>query len=277
MDRIRLIATDLDATLLDAQGQLPPGFYEAVHALAQEGILFVAASGRPLPKLEEMFAAERAEMGFIADNGGIVCCRGETLATSLMPREQLQALAKASHDAGKMGVLCALDAAYVEKPYAHLDSMMKRFYNRVEYVDSLADVDTPADKFSVYLPDGDAQRAYDELYGPAYVDSFSVAVAGPCWVDLMNRGVHKGAALATLGERLGISPASMMAFGDTYNDAEMLETARYSFLVENGSLPLRERAAFLAPPNTAYGVMQIVQKVLAQHGEVSPADFTPAH
>ena len=93
----------------------------------------------------------------------------------------------------------------------------------------------------------------------------------------MNPGVHKGAALAILGKKLGIPTSGMMAFGDTYNDAEMLETARYGFLMENGSLPLRQRVPFLAPPHWEQGVMQVLRQLLAQGGTVCPADFRPAH
>ena len=52
MDRIRLIASDMDATLLDEHSQLPPDFEQVIRALAQQGILFAAASGRPLYTLE---------------------------------------------------------------------------------------------------------------------------------------------------------------------------------------------------------------------------------
>ena len=48
MDCIRLIASDMDATLLDEYSQLPPKFTETIRALAGHGILFAAASGRPL-------------------------------------------------------------------------------------------------------------------------------------------------------------------------------------------------------------------------------------
>ena len=57
-----------------------------------------------------------------------------------------------------------------------------------------------------------------------------------------------------------------MAFGDTFNDAEMLKAAKYGFLVENGSPALREEVPFLAPPNTSSGVMQVLRRVLAQNG-----------
>ena len=176
-----------------------------------------------------------------------------------------------------MAVLCGLKSAYVERQYQQYDRVMKQFYTRVEYVDDLTAVTEPADKFTIYLTRDNSQKAYDNIYGPACGTEFSVAVAGKNWVDIMNPGVHKGAALVILGEKLSISTAEMMAFGDTYNDAEMLETARYGFLMENGSLPLRQRVPFLAPPHWEYGEMQVLHRLLEQNGMVCPEDFTPAH
>lgn len=277
MDRIRLIASDLDATLLDAHSQLPPDFVPTVKALAALDIHFAAASGRPLYTLEEMFPALRREMILIGDNGGAVRWNGETLFTSEMPPEGWRTLVRKTRQAGDVAVLCGLETAYVERQYQQYDAVMKQFYTRVDYVDDLTAVTAPADKFTIYLPRGNAQEAFEALYGPACGVEFSVAVAGKNWVDIMNPGVHKGAALAALGQKLEIPAGSMMAFGDTYNDAEMLETARYGFLVENGSLPLRQRVPFLAPPHWEQGVMQVLKQLLAQGGEVCPEDFRPAH
>ncbi len=277
MDRIRLVASDMDATLLDENSQLPPDFEAAVKALAEKGIRFAAASGRPLYTLEEMFPNLRKEMILIGDNGGAIRWNGENLYTSEMPPEGWRALARKTREVGDVAVLCGLKSAYVERQYQQYDRVMKQFYTRVEYVDDLTAVTEPADKFTIYLPRDNSQEAYDNIYGPACGTEFSVAVAGKNWVDIMNPGVHKGAALVILGEKLSISTAEMMAFGDTYNDAEMLETARYGFLMENGSLPLRQRVPFLAPPHWEYGEMQVLHRLLEQNGMVCPEDFTPAH
>ena len=94
--------------------------------------------------------------------------------------------------------------------------------------------------------------------------------------ERLAKGIHKGAALLRLGERLGVPPEGMMAFGDTFNDAEMLKAAKYGFLVENGSPALREEVPFLAPPNTSSGVMQVLRRVLAQNGRVCESDFRRA-
>ena len=84
MDVIRLIASDLDATLLDDQSQLPPDFAETVRALAERGIRFAAASGRPIYTLEEMFAPLQDDIIFVGDNGGAICWKGESLYLSEM-------------------------------------------------------------------------------------------------------------------------------------------------------------------------------------------------
>ena len=259
MDRIRLIASDMDATLLDEYSQLPPKFTETIRALAGQGILFAAASGRPLYTLETMFP---------------------DLLEEIIPAEGGRQLARSTKQAGDVGLLCGLQAAYAEKRDEKYDKVFKNFYTRVEYVDDLTAVEAAADKFTVYLPNDDSQKAFDRIYGAFRTGNggaFSVAVAGRNWVDVMNPGVHKGAALAKVGALLGIPADSMMAFGDTYNDAEMLTTAKYGFLMENGSGPLRAQVPFLAPSHREYGVMQVLKQVLRQNGEVSPEDFVKAH
>ena len=57
----------------------------------------------------------------------------------------------------------------------------------------------------------------------------------------------------------------------------MLCTAKYGFLVANGSRDLRDRVPFLAPPHWDQGVVRIMRQVLDQDGWVAPTDFSPAH
>ena len=209
MDVIRLIASDLDATLLDGQSQLPPDFAETVRALAERGIRFAAASGRPIYTLEEMFAPLQDDIILVGDNGGAICWKGESLYLSEMDVADWHTLAGQARSAGHAAVLCGLETAYVEEQFRPYDRVFKRFYTKVEYVPHLEDVTARVDKFTIYFPEGDAQKGYDALYGPVWGGRFSVAVAGADWVDIMNPGVHKGAALLLLGERLGVLPEGM--------------------------------------------------------------------
>ena len=86
MDHIRLIASDMDATLLDERSQLPPDFAETIRALAGQGILFAAASGRPLYTLETMFPELLEEIILIGDNGGAARWKGKDLCPKCLPK-----------------------------------------------------------------------------------------------------------------------------------------------------------------------------------------------
>jgi len=181
MDRIRLIASDMDATLLDEYSQLPPKFTETIRALAGQGILFAAASGRPLYTLETMFPDLLEEIILIGDNGGAARWKGKDLFVSEMPAEGWRQLARSTKQAGDVGLLCGLQAAYAEKQDEKYDKVFKNFYTRVEYVDDLTAVEAAADKFTVYLPNDDSQKAFDRIYGAFHTGNggaFSVAVAG---------------------------------------------------------------------------------------------------
>ena len=111
MDRIRLIASDMDATLLNEQSQLPADFEETIHALAELGIRFAPASGRPLYTLEAMFPTLQNELVFIGDNGGAIRWKGQNLFTSEMSPEGWRALNRLTREQGDIAVLCGLESS----------------------------------------------------------------------------------------------------------------------------------------------------------------------
>ena len=87
-----------------------------------------------------------------------------------------------------------------------------------------------------------------------------MAVSGDHWMDIMNQGVNKGSALQKLQKKLGITPEETMAFGDYYNDVEMLQQAAYSFVMENANPDLRPFGRYLAKSNREYGVAQAIRQ-----------------
>lgn len=124
----------MDATLLDEQSQLPADFEETIHALAELGIRFAPASGRPLYTLEELFPTLRDELVFIGDNGGAIRWKGQNLFTSEMSPEGWRALNRLTREQGDIAVLCGLESAYVERTFAVYDAVLRHFYTKIEYV-----------------------------------------------------------------------------------------------------------------------------------------------
>lgn len=264
MKDIRLIASDMDHTLLTEASELPPGFHDYVEALNQAGIVFVAASGRSTFTLRSMFPAGGPGLAYIGDNGGTVTHDGETLFESLLPSSDYQEMIALTHEqTAGIPIICGVDAGYVAAAHRQHEDFLRTFYSELVFVDDLTAITPNADKFTVYFPEGNAQELCERLYRPLYDDDFSVTIGGSVWVDIMNRGVTKGTALRVLASRLGLRPEQMMAFGDTFNDIEMLDEVYFSYAVSNAVDAVREAARFSTGSNDEYGVLTVIKELLA--------------
>ncbi|MCX2454885.1 HAD family hydrolase [Lacticaseibacillus nasuensis] len=266
--QVRLIAADMDHTLLTEASQLPPHFDQLLTRLHQAGIQFVPASGRPLYTLTEMFAASAAELAFVSDNGAVVAAHNRVIDTTLLATAAYQDMVRhtLAHTDG-IPMLCAVSGAIAPTESAEYDDVFREFYHQLDYVADLGNEIADVDKVTVYLPQGDSQRVYDEVLAPRYGDDYSVSVSGDVWIDLMPRDIDKGHGLRVLGEHLGIAPAEMLAIGDNYNDAEMLQTVGYSYVVANANPGVRQYAKYATASNEDYGVSQVIEAVLVAHNE----------
>ncbi|MFT4294232.1 MAG: HAD family hydrolase [Micropruina sp.] len=260
---VRLIASDMDHTLLDEHGDLPPDFHHYLRRLSAVGITFVAASGRPLNRLKQMFPPHEG-IAYVGDNGGTVSYGDTVLFQSLLAPEHYRAMATVTlADTPGVPVVSGPDAAYVSSAHREHEPYLSTFNPTIVFVDDFAELDAAIDKFSVYLPTRESRRYYDEVFGPAYAADFSVTVGGPVWVDMMNPGVHKGHGIRVLAEHLGLGREQLMAFGDAYNDLEMLDAVAHSYAVSNAYDEVRQRARFIAPSNAEHGVLTVIRQVLA--------------
>lgn len=264
MKDIRLIASDMDHTLLTEQSQLPPGLKERLQKLADRDILFVVASGRPMYRLKEIFSVFDQKLAYISDNGGSVGLHDDIIHKKLLETADYQHLARyATKELGATVVVCGLDSAYVSKKDEKYDSILREYYSRIRYVERLDEVVAEVNKFTLYFPEGNSIHWYDEVFAPRYGDRFSVAVSDAVWIDITPKGVNKGTAIEILGRELGVPRNQMMAFGDAYNDKEMLQAVGYGYVMANADADLHRLTGYMADTNENYGVLQVIDEVLA--------------
>lgn len=87
---IKLIATDMDGTLLDDNKQLPENFDNIVKRLFNKNIRFVISSGRSYCTLKKQFSEYLDDMTFICDNGAYVVDKGKLLSVSVLPKDTVK-------------------------------------------------------------------------------------------------------------------------------------------------------------------------------------------
>lgn len=267
LDSIKLVATDMDLTLLADDKSIPAGVDERIDALAKNGVLFCAASGRPALALRESFPAHHQDMALVADNGASVYLRDELVYRDLIDRDLYhEVLALATATEGSVPVLCAFDDAYVlERDRCHED-VVSIYYRSITYVESFEELDVDSNKISIYFPGWDSKQKNDEVYSPAFASRLYLTCAGNEWLDFMNIGVDKGSGIRHLAQHLGIDLSDIAAFGDTYNDIPMLDIVGHSYVMANAAEHMHDHGKFLAPSNNEAGVLTVIDHIVDAMG-----------
>lgn len=233
---IKLIASDLDGTLLQNGAQsLPAEVIPFIEQLATEHrILFVAASGRQYPNLVRLFGSAAKHMAFICENGSLVFYQDKLLVSHPMEREAALAI---SHDIlSQPG--CELQISgektcyLIPKTHRFLDRMVNHVKNDIKVLTTPEEHPEPYYKISVFEESGISEGHGPELLA-RHRDKSQGTISGFAWLDFVAPDVNKGRALQELIEVLGIDASECVAFGDNYNDLEMLSSVKYGYVMDN--------------------------------------------
>ncbi len=259
---IKLIAADMDGTLLDDNKQLPPDFGEVFPKIAAKGIHFVIASGRSFFTLKDQFAELTPKMTFICDNGAYVWDRGEIEFVSIIAPENLKRLVRACEKIpGAKFLICGLNNAYHYDYGEEYNREASKFYSSHKVIADLDEIDDQIFKIALFN-----ENAAESVSLPAlqrtFDDEFSFQMSGKSWIDIMNSGISKGEALKALQRKHGISYEQTMVFGDFYNDCEMLQSAYYSFAMGNAHPRIKKAANFITKSNNDYGVTYEIRNLV---------------
>lgn len=225
MTRLKLIASDLDGTLLlDGAQELNENTCTLIRKLTDAGILFTAASGRQYANLQRLFAPVKDEIAYICENGCLSFYRDECICFEQMDENLAHDLISAvSEKEGcevlvsgkKTSWICPKDMSY----YRHMKDVV---HNHVTLTDDLHHIPEPYFKISLYQKGGltDVSDWTERFSGRC-----NVSAGGTEWLDMMPPGVSKATAFSALLKKLDIRAEDTVVIGDNENDREILQAA----------------------------------------------------
>lgn len=260
---IKLIATDMDGTLLNDKKELPPDFCS--FAASRKDIKTVIASGRQYFNLIKTFPDNVDDFIFIADNGAIAYEKQKPLFVDSMDMKTVtEIIGIINQIQGASCVLCGADSAYITSVDEVAMRNIRMYYAKLEIdLKSLADCHNDRIlKLAVFMDKEAEHKLYPRLSHLNSPNSTIAAVlSGDSWVDIMNKNTNKGTALKKIMDIYGISPDEAMAFGDYLNDLEMLKVCTESYAMANAHDDIKAAAKHLAPSNNQNGVMEVLKKL----------------
>lgn len=262
---IKLIACDMDGTLLDSAKRLPAELPEVIAKLKEKGVLFCVASGRQYASLRLDFDAYADDILFICENGALVMQRDQRVLIDPIDPSFISGVVTAAKSLeGVYPVVCRADVALIEKTASdEFIRSTRMYYPSVEVVEDLTALGRLPDVCKVaFYDEGDAQTHELPALRAKLEGPLSITLSGEHWVDVMKPGVNKGCAMRGIQQKLGISAAECMAFGDYLNDCELLQAVSESYAMENAHPALKALARHIAPSNDENGVMRVVRAAL---------------
>lgn len=256
---IRLIASDLDGTLLGKDKKVPEEMFSLIGKLKKKGILFAASSGRQYANIRRLFEPVKDESAYICENGALTVYQGKVLYKETMEQETAREIVEAIWEKEGAEFTISGEKQYYLHPkseeYRYLiDEIVKPDYT---LIDSFDQVTEPCLKIAVYEKEG-IEKSFDYWYG-RFGDKALVVTSGFDWLDFAPRGVDKGNGITALQKELGISREESMAFGDEYNDIGMLEAVEHSYAMETGKDKVKAVSRY-----TTSSVVSVLKQVLRE-------------
>lgn len=260
--KIKLIASDMDGTLLDENGQVPPETFDLILALREHGVRFVASSGRRYDRLCDFFSPVKDRMDFVASNGAQVFADGVQIDREVYSHLAIRRLAKT------VAMFPNMHLALFDRIKSYLLDDEDKFVREVDKdlpnVERIYELPSPQVsiiKASIFCDDGNVMdNAYvlqRELGG-----LFTFAPSGSSYIDAMQPGISKASGIAQVMEYHGIDASEVMAFGDAMNDYEIIRFVGTGCAMANGRPALRAVADRVIGSNVEHAVQSEMRRVL---------------
>lgn len=277
---IKLIALDLDGTVLTDSNTLSVKVKRSLERAIHSGIEVVAASGRPYGSMPKNVLGIKGLNYSITSNGAAVHDNsGRRIHSTLVSENDVISLLKITegHDLifeAYVKGLTYTDSRYTSNPlkygcseayvdyvkasHGHIDNMREFIYNHRKELDSIEIICTNAKK-----------RAHIRQLAEDITSGFYITSSSENFIEFMDKSATKGNAVDWLCNYLDVKTENTCACGNADNDADMIEQAGFGAAVENASKLCLDCADIIVPSNNNDGVARLIEIILDKNKQDS--------
>ncbi|CQR24904.1 haloacid dehalogenase [Streptococcus varani] len=263
---IKLVAVDLDGTLLTDKREITTEVFDAVQDAKKAGIKIVIATGRPITGVQQILKdLKLTDPGdyVITFNGGLVqdAATKEDVVKETLTYDDYLDIELLSR---KLGL--PMHASTKKGMYTANRNIGKYTIHEAMLVDSPVFYRTPeemADEEIVKIMMVDEPELLDQKIKQipqAFFDKYNISKSAPFYLEICPKTASKGKAIKYLADYLGLTLDQTMAIGDQENDRSMLEMVENPVVMENGTPELKKMAKYITKSNQESGVAYAIRE-----------------
>ena len=256
---IKLIATDMDGTLLNPLKKVGKNFESVITELNKKGIIFALASGRNYQRIKDKFKNMNVELMYISDNGNYIEYKGEILNKSILAKDDVVNLCKfLKNKKGCKASYSNEKAIYTDDKIVH--KIGRIFMYKSELVESVEKLKEDIIKCSILVTPSKHDELLNELI--AKFPHLHIVSSSKHTIDVNYGSMNKGEAVKLLRDKYSFTEDEVMVFGDYLNDTEMMTSCNHSYAVANAHEEIKRIAKYVAPSNKRNGVLRTIEEVV---------------
>ena len=266
---IKLIATDMDGTLLDPKGQVDlPRLEKLLDQLEERGIRFVIATGNEIHRVKQLLGHLTERVVLIVANGARIFEGNQLLQAQTWDDDMVNRALEffKGRECQDQFVVTSMNGGFVKEGtvFTQLENfmtpeMIELFYQRMDFVEELeSHLFGGVLKMSLVVGEERSDSVLEEI-NQLFNGSVQAVSSGYGCIDILQSGIHKAWGLQELLRRWDIKAEEIMAFGDSENDVEMLQLAGIAYAMENADDKAKAVATNFAPSNSQAGVYQVLE------------------
>lgn len=260
--KYRLIAADMDGTLLDSHGKITEKTIAAIHRVVEKGVLFTICTGRPIQGVERYYDILQTDSPVITYNGAMIVMgrsREILYKQDLDPSDARDVL-----EWGKK-LKTTVIAWSGNKLYANELNDRVYDYRKLSMVepnlitDEEEMVDNGVTKI-LWYDSAERIRHYQEVLADKLGKGVTYCTSKPTFLEFFNSKVSKAVAMEKIGEHFGIHREEMVAIGDGFNDLSMIKYAGLGVAMGNAPEEIRKKAGYVTLSNDEDGIAYFIDE-----------------
>lgn len=265
----KMIAIDLDDSLLDNDLMISPKNKEALYRAIEQGVIITIATGRMYISALVYAKQLGLDVPLITYQGGLVksALSGQVLYNKSVPIDISQKIIGMARSKDAHLQIYIEDDYYFEKNNSYSEGYGKNVGVMGKEVGPLDVFLTLEPNKLIIIQEPEKILELKDLFDETFGEEIEINISKPQYLEFTHKDASKGKALQHLAMSKGIDRENIMAIGDSYNDISMMRFAGLGVAMDNAPDDVKKWADYITGANYEDGVAQAINKFVLERGD----------
>jgi len=269
MAEYKLLAADMDGTLLNDESAVTERTKAALAAAVNAGVLFVASTGRPMLGAEDINALFSEDLPFVVFNGAMALMGKSKRILFLKPLrfEYVKEIYSLGVNRDISVILWTKERLFVSRDCEETQDYRKITGAKMQVLEDINAFEAKDVCKLLWISTPEGAARYQIEMNARFGGAVNCHTSRPHFLEFVDAGASKALALDAIGAAFGIDKSEMIAVGDSYNDVSMLEYAGLSVAMQNAPDDIKKLCDTVTLSNNGDGVAAVIDKYILKNIE----------